>query len=436
LEYYDKALNIYETLDDKLGIARAWIDMAKFYSKRKDFRKAIELYSKTLKLVKTMEAKSWETSAYEGISQAYEGLNDHEKALKYYKLYTAIKDSALNSENFEKIADMKAQYEIDKKEKERDILENRKEVLRQAQLSKQKLIRNVLIGASLFVIAFAFWRARIKQRANKKLASAYVIIEEKNKDITDSISYAKGIQESILPTNAEIKKLLPESFVLYQPKDIVSGDFYFIEPINTNDKTKLIGFAAADCTGHGVPGAFMSIFGVNILRQSLTQHDVNSPAEVLDFLNRNLHIALRQQSREKHIQDGMDIVFCVLNPNSNDLYFAGANNPLWIVKHDKSFTEIKGDKQPIGYYPDQKPFSNHTLKLNKGDTIYIFTDGYADQFGGEKGKKFKYKKLQELLVSINEESMEKQKEILRETITEWKGKLEQVDDILIIGVRI
>jgi serine phosphatase RsbU (regulator of sigma subunit) len=263
-------------------------------------------------------------------------------------------------------------------------------------------------------------------------------LEEKNKDITDSINYAKRIQEALLPSMEMRKKLFPEAFVLYQPRDIVSGDFYWYAEKNGK---RLI--AAVDCTGHGVPGAFMSMIGNSFLNEIVNERALTRPGLILDKL-RNLVIrALKQSDAENGANDGMDIsLLCLSETKSADgsikikADWSGANNPLWLMRNGNCI-EYKADKRPISFSRGQEiPFTNHGIELEAGDTLYIFTDGFADQFGGEKGKKFKYKQLQQVLISIQHEPMQKQEQILADTFRKWKGSLEQVDDVLVIGVRV
>ncbi|MCK6648148.1 MAG: SpoIIE family protein phosphatase, partial [Bacteroidia bacterium] len=258
------------------------------------------------------------------------------------------------------------------------------------------------------------------------------IIERKNKDITDSITYAKRIQQAILPSVDLIKKMLPESFVLYKPKDIVSGDFYWMEQSGTQTM-----IAAVDCTGHGVPGAFMSIVGYNLLNQAVNERGLTKPSSILDEMNKGILKQLKQQTEEHTVRDGMDMSLCTIDFKTKTLQYAGANNSLWIIRAGELIV-LKADKQPIGsFYNDEiRAFTNHEFQLQQDDHIYLFTDGYADQFGGQDGKKFKYKKLQELLLSCSGKGMEQQLNALDQTIEQWKGNLEQVDDILIIGIKV
>jgi len=257
------------------------------------------------------------------------------------------------------------------------------------------------------------------------------VIEEKNKHITDSIHYAKRIQDATLPDLKLMNHYLKESFVLFKPKDIVSGDFYWIEK-----KDDEILFAVVDCTGHGVPGAFLSLIGYNSLNKIVNELNITKPSEILEELNKTVYQTLQNNLEYNHIQDGMDIAICSLNKNTNTLQFAGAYNPLYIVKDD-TVKEIKGDKISIGSGENNFniKFNNHIVQLDKDDCIYLFSDGYADQFGGPKGKKFKYSRFKELLIEMNNLEMKDQGDNLDKTITQWQGDLEQIDDVCVIGVK-
>lgn len=275
------------------------------------------------------------------------------------------------------------------------------------------------------------------QERTKEIESKNVELEHKNNDILSSIKYAERIQRALLPSAEKFKTLLPDSFVLFKPRDIVSGDFYWIEFVQTADGDQMVVYATADCTGHGVPGAFVSIVSSSLLDTSKSNRDVNTPAEALDFLNKEINQTFNSQYSEEKIRDGMDVVICSLKIGSRELNFAGAKNPLFIVRKGE-LIEIKGDKQPVGFIDEgvSKPFTNHTIELQENDVIYTFSDGFADQFGGEKGKKYMYKKFKELLISVANLPMDEQKLLLNKEFESWKGKLDQLDDVLLIGVRI
>ena len=256
------------------------------------------------------------------------------------------------------------------------------------------------------------------------------LIETKNKEILDSITYAKRIQEAILPSEKLVKSFLPESFILYMPKDIVAGDFYWIE--TSGD---LILLAAADCTGHGVAGALMSMMGVSLLNQIVNEKKITAPAQILNHLHSAVITALKQSQNDSH--DGMDIALCSFDLKNKQVIFAGANRPLWIVRNNEVLT-IAPDKIPIGGLQIEKKesYTNHTNALQAGDCIYLFTDGYADQFGGEHGKKLMTKTFKEMLISISGKKMQEQQTHLKDYFEKWKGENEQVDDVLVIGVKI
>lgn len=294
----------------------------------------------------------------------------------------------------------------------------------------------LVLGVMILLITFIGWNISFRKEVNlrhtteEKLRGTLLKVEENNKEITDSITYAKRIQTAILPSLEFIGSHLKDSFVLYQPKDIVAGDFYWAETIGD---TFLI--AAADCTGHGVPGAMMSVVCSNALNRSVKEFGLSEPGEILDK-TRDLLIDSFSKSGEV-IQDGMDISLLSMTSSTSGtvLKWAGANNPLWYID-ESGFQEIKADKQPIGESHHKQPFTTHQLSLKPGGMLYLITDGYPDQFGGPKGKKFKHKQLEALLISVYTESLEQQHQVLLDRLHQWKGDLEQVDDICVIGIRI
>ena len=430
IEVLDRALRIRQNLKDKIGVAININNIGEVYMLKGDHIKALKYFRESLELAESLKMAELTKHIYKMISDIYLQQRDFEKAYRYYSLHVSIKDSIYTEKNSRIVNELESKYQSEKKQKQIELLSKDQKV-KEAEVKNQKLIRNTLIVASCIIILLAFYRARLKQKANEKLANAYHIIEEKNKDITDSIKYAKRIQEAILPSAKTIASLLPNSFILYKPKDIVSGDFYRVE-----GKDDQILFTAVDCTGHGVPGAFMSIVANNLLESSIKERSRLVPSEILNEVSTGLNKKLQASTDESAVKDGMDIALCVLK-NNKTLQFAGAYNPLWLIRGNV-LREIKGDKIPIGGFTGKevKHFTNHEIALEAGDNIYIFTDGFADQFGGEKGKKFKYSRLKELLLEIHTKPMNEQKELLDRAFENWKGSLEQVDDVCLIGVKI
>ncbi|HTA83408.1 MAG TPA: SpoIIE family protein phosphatase [Bacteroidia bacterium] len=278
-------------------------------------------------------------------------------------------------------------------------------------------------------------QAQIKQQSN--------IIEQKNKDLIDSITYAKNIQHAILPSLSLMQQSFPEMFVLYKPKDIVSGDFYWHTSVRSSVNNDLASTGArldvisvVDCTGHGVPGAFMSLVGYTILNQTVNSPEVNTPGAVLDYMNREVVQTLNKKMDEIVINDGMDMSVCAFNPQTMKLNYAGANHLMYHIRGN-IVTSYDGDKQAIGLQSQEqlKAFTNHELTIEKGDVIYMFTDGFEDQFGGDKNKKYMSSRFKEYLLSIHSHEMPEQQKMLEKEFLGWKRNNEQLDDVLVIGIR-
>jgi len=299
----------------------------------------------------------------------------------------------------------------------------------------------VILGILLIMLAIRI-RTRSLRRTNRILREKEISAKEisrqreelvmKNKNITDSILYAKRIQIALLPSSDSFRAILPDSFVLFKPKDIVSGDFYWI-----NQHGNKIYVAAVDCTGHGVPGAFVSIIGFELFRKITASKQGSNPAMILDTLNENFS-EIFSDGEQVYLNDGMDLSLCILDMKEKSLDYSGAFNPLYLVRNE-TVIEVKADRFSVGadvhFSNERKLFKSHKIYLQKNDVIYIFSDGYADQFGGPDGKKFKYRRFRHLLLTIHKLPMEKQRSILDASIEEWKGSMDQVDDILIIGIK-
>ena len=255
-------------------------------------------------------------------------------------------------------------------------------------------------------------------------------IEEAHENIQQSIYYARLIQVAVLPTKKQLREILPKHFILFKPRDIVSGDFFWIRK-----RDKCVFLAAADCSGHGIPGAFMSMLGVSLLNEIVVDPEIKQANEVLDELRKKMKITLHQNGKDNNSKDGMDIAFCIINTETKELQYSGAFNPLYLFRNGE-LTEYKGDRQPIGVYYEEVPFENHRIQLQKDDVFYLFSDGYVDQFGGKGERKFLTKRFKNLLYSVQDKNMQEQKEILENAFLNWQGKNDQVDDVLVMGVRV
>lgn len=291
-------------------------------------------------------------------------------------------------------------------------------------INSQRQTITVSLIFLLITSGLVFLLFRISRQRKKVLNE----LEQKNKEIISSIQYAKRIQSTILPSQNQIKEQFDEFFILYKPKDIVAGDFYWLE----KEGGKIF-FTVADCTGHGVPGAIISVMCSNALSKAVKELLILQPGKILDKTVELLEE--RMSNSEEDITDGMDLALCCLDPKTRKLEYSGANNPLYYISKGV-LKKIKADRQPIGKYSERKPFTNHVLDVEKGDCIYIFSDGFADQFGGPNDKKFKYKPFRELLLANHNKPMEEQKQLLNKAFKKWKGELEQIDDICIIGLRV
>lgn len=400
--------------------------LGRTYASMKDNTRARSEHEASLKLAHKLKDLDFVAENYYSLSNVFYALEDYKLAYDYFEKYKNIEDTIANAEIATELNTIKTKYETEKKQKQIELL--------QVNANKDKVVKvSLLVGAvMLLVLAFLmFNRYRLKSKTNKLLEHQNTIISEKNKDISDSINYAKKIQEAILPSALEIEKVFPDNFILSLPKDVVSGDFYWF---TQHDHLKL--FVVADCTGHGVPGAFMSMIGNTLLNHIVIERKIVRPDLILNELRKEIIKSLKQ-GEQSQSKDGMDLSLVCLNTQTNELEMACANNPIWILKKDNTFVEIKPDKQPIGYVSGGgAQFNLKKYQAETGDIIFQFTDGFADQFGGPKGKKFKYNPLKEMLISLHNKSLPDQAEHLKNSFYDWKGTLEQIDDVLISGIRV
>lgn len=436
-EYHLKSLEIRQTINDQNGIASCYINLSRIMQVQKKYGEGVVYAEKALALAKDMGSLALTEEAHGALSELFDLSGNKEKALQHYKESIVVRDSLFNKENTEKTMRAEMNFEFERQKQQEKLLQEKRDALHDEEMKRQKWVIYFMTIGLLLILVFVFVILRSyrqKQSANRMLEEKNTIIEEKNKSITDSINYARRIQNAILPDLDEIYKRLKQSFILYKPKDIVSGDFYYY----AEEKNKIL-VAAADCTGHGVPGAFMSMIGNDALNEIIVGKGITSPGDILNKLHDSVRVALKQDTSKMESSDGMDMALCSLDPASNILEYAGALRNLYIARSGcKELEVVKANKQSVGGLrsDEKKTFTNHKIQLHPGDTFYIFSDGYADQFGGKDGKKFMMRRLRELLVEIQPKGMKEQGQALDQRIENWKGTREQVDDILVIGIKI
>jgi serine phosphatase RsbU (regulator of sigma subunit) len=431
-EYYLKSLNLRKEHNDKNGLPWTYLGLASLYEKYENKSKAKEYYNRGLELNKDSGDFRYDIHAETGLARIL--IIEHEyvaaEAILKSSLTKAMKLQAkpLLYEVYELLADL---YESSGRTAEalfhfREFHRLKEEVISaetHRRISQQQIT---------FAVEKTRKEAEIIHLRNVELKNAFDTISHINKDITDSINYAFRIQRAVMPPMDKVKEMLPESFIFWRPRDIVSGDFYFCEQVGEN-----VVFSAIDCTGHGVPGALLSIAGFGLLSQAVNEKGLLQPSEILKFLDEGINKRFHMHYKEDQVKDAMDISLCTLNVKTMQLQYSGAYNALYYVSGGE-MNVIKADAYPIGVNTDGvvDDYTNHSVQLKPGDCVYLITDGYADQFGGPKGRKFMYRQLRELFVSISQLPMAEQYMKIEEAFDKWKGSEDQVDDVLIFGVKI
>ena len=481
LIYYKKALSLYTELGRKRDIALNYGNIADTYLYMNKYYKSIEYSKKCLAISIELESISNQLYSYMSLYKAYYELKDYKNAIINLNNYHLINDSLYNVSKTKDLEEIKAKYESEKS-KEKINLQNLELKKNQLEIDSEKTLSRIYFYVSvimLLLVLFSIWSYIQKHKAHKDLEAQKDEIELKNnellsqseelkvlnqslheqndeidkqkkiaeethEEIEQSIEYAKNLQHSILPEKKILDKYLSDSFVFFKPKDKVSGDFYWWAHV---EGCTVI--TAADSTGHGVPGAFMSLLGTSFLREIVQKEYITHTGVILRKLRKEIIKVLKQTGKSGTHKDGMDMALISINHETNVVQFSGANNPLYIITNNArklegletlsgldGFYEIKPDKMPIAIYEKMDRYTTHEIQLEKGDQLYMFSDGYPDQFGGLKAKKFKYKKFRKMFLYASTKPMSEQKEIINSTFIEWKGKEKQVDDILIVGVKI
>lgn len=454
IRYYELEIANFRLANEPASLIVPYQNMADTYLKAGKFKECSYYLTLSTRLATSLGSNTDLYEIYYIYSDYYEAVGDYQKANEYLRKHYEGKATMISDALKMELADQKSMFDR----------ENTEAVIRIKQLEAEKNLKSkqtvvwILVLSSIFfgvVIILYVNRYRIKQKSfvklneyKNQLVTQKERIEDAQKEIIDSINYAKRIQTAIMAHEADILSYFPDSFMLYKPKHIVAGDFYFFEVTATH-----VFYAAADCTGHGIPGALVSVVCANALTRCVKEFGLTDPGQILDKA-RELVLETFGKSG-KDVKDGMDISLCSIPVDSLQdkkpyvsVSWAGAYNPLWIISpptlgEDAGLKELKADKQPIGYSEQPRPFTSHQLLLNRGTTLYLFTDGYADQFGGENqpggkagGRKFKYRQFQQKLLLIQEQSMQDQKQSLENSFTDWKGALDQVDDVLVLGFRL
>ncbi len=467
-EYLLTAIDTLASLGGERAIPEFMIGYANILQQKGEMKQAIAYASRAFK---NTDNPNYERSASRLLARLYEISGRYDSAYYYQSIFIVANDSIKNIESVQKMADLRTEYEVGKKQAEVDVLE------------KVKLRNNIImigLGIILILAIGLVTMYNVNLKRSRKLTAALeerrVLLEKQsselkekndkiiraneelqqlneeinvqkeeieaqrdhvfnqNKAITDSINYAQRIQSAMLPPESYISELLNENFILYKPRDIVSGDFYWIKQVN-----QYIVVVAADCTGHGVPGAFMSMLGISYLTEIVQRREITQANQVLNELRKQIKYSLRQHGGRDEAKDGIDMAVCILDLKNNMMQYSGANNPLYRIRDIDGLPElkeVKADMMPLSYYQSKdRPFTNHEIDLEPGDTFYIFSDGFIDQKGGKDNKRFMSKPFKKMLLEIQDQPMPDQKEILDKTLSAWMGNNTQTDDVLIIGMR-
>lgn len=456
LDYFNKSYAISTEVENVNLLCNVSINLGRYYFNRNNFAKAKEYLLNSYKVAKESGYLEIMRSATGLLSSVYQQQNDAKNEVKYYRLHVQYRDSVQNENNKKAAIRNSLEYNFEKaaladslknaEEQRINQIEHDKEISDQRIYTLSGGIISILM---LVVLLIIFKGYKDKKKSNAELGIKNKMIEEKNREITDSITYAKRIQNAILPSNATLNEHLGnEGFVLYKPKDIVAGDFYWLQKIQ--DQTL---YGVADCTGHGVPGAMVSVVCHNALNRAVRENQLTLPGEILDKTKEIVIETFAQN--DNMVQDGMDVALCSIDRKNGFVNYAGANNPIYVItdnsdtishipenarvieEYGKTLFELKANKQPIGnYIGKNEQFTTHKIKVNTGDVIYTFTDGFADQFGGEKGKKLKYSNFKKLLLLNSKYDLDQQKIALNNFFEDWKDGFEQIDDVCIIGLKV
>ncbi|MBU0487309.1 MAG: tetratricopeptide repeat protein [Bacteroidetes bacterium] len=472
-EYFLKSKANKEARGDQSGLSTCYINLGLVEQDMGNLQAAEQYFLKSLNIAENIGSPDRISSAHQDLARNYGMMKKYQEAYLHFEQFFTIYDSLISEDNSQMVAEMQTKYESEKSEQEIVML-NQKNEINELEIKRQDeqvrmqqrqiigFIAGLAVVCMLSLVLFRMYRQKrsmnialeeqkkeilekneeLQQQKEEIMAQrdeiehAHDIIELKNRNITDSIVYAKRIQEAILPSEARLKAIFPEHFVFFKPKDIVSGDFYWVDEVETPQGEHVAVFSAIDCTGHGVPGAFMSIMANNLLEKAVKETGLISPAEILHSMSDGLHQRLRIRNDEKAVKDGMDIALCAFNKEQRILQYAGVHNPMYLLRN-KEIIQYKPDTHPIGELveSDFSGYQNQQVQIEPGDTVFVFSDGFVDQMGGEKRKKYLSRRFRERLVQSADLNLEKMKEALMADFSKWRGDVEQYDDVLVFAVR-
>jgi serine phosphatase RsbU (regulator of sigma subunit)/Tfp pilus assembly protein PilF len=468
ITYSKKSLEISKKLNDMILVGTNYINLGIAYLRTGKIAQAMDYLQKTLQISRDTDYLQLQTKALELLSEAYARQNRYKEAYQTHRTFQQLNDSLLNKTKKNKVLQLEMQYKLDKKLKIKELERKREEKMHELEMKKQKILTYSALAFAIMAIIFAiiiFRALRSKQYVNRLLKEQKSEVLNKNEELRQSheeilaqrdeiqeqkklatdqrdelrkksnemksgIEYARHIQTALLPPENHFRELLKDYFILYKPKDIVSGDFYWVYQRNNK-----IYVAVSDCTGHGVPGAFMSLLGLTLMNEVVNEFDDVPAGKFLDILKTKVTSSMHQRY-EENARDGMEVALCIFDFTKMKVDFAGAYNPMYLIRNNK-LIETKGDRMAICYNPQKDSnFTSHELPLYSGDMIYLFTDGYADQVSDNTYKKFRKDRFKETLLSIHKDNLSEQKDKLEKRFLEWKGNYEQIDDILIVGIKI
>lgn len=442
--YLLRAIEILTKQGDERAVTQYMIEYAGILQHKGEIKKGIIYATVSFNKATKNNFLEFERDAAYRLAKLYQVSGKYNSAYHYLSLYINANDSIKSIKNIQKMADLRTEFEVAKKQAEVDVLR------------KNKLIQLIVIIGLVLILLLAigiillyYYSLKRSQKLTAAIEERRILLEKQSQELKEqreelmlqkeeiisSINYAKRIQSAILPPEVYINELLNENFILYLPKDIISGDFYWIKQV----KNYII-LASADCTGHGVPAAFMSMLGISCLNEIVQSREFTHANQILNELRKEIKHSLRQTGKKEEMRDGMDIALCVIDSKNNIMQYSGAHNPLYIISNNNGnskIKEIKADSMPVGiHFLGDKSFTNHEVQLEIGDTFYIFSDGFIDQIGGENNHRFTSERFKKLLLTIYDQPLYEQKEILEKTLKDWMGENSQRDDILVIGVRV